>query len=157
MATLELKVIKPKKVWNPAKMQRDIESAYKEVAEGARADLQSTTATWTHSVKFSVIRVGTSWYVTGGSRLYELISETGAKPHTIEPRGAYMLKFQAIYRAKTSPGRLGSSGGGRSGPVVKARKVRHPGFRPRKFIEAARKKWEPRLIRDVKDAVRKNA
>ncbi len=52
------------------------------------------------------------------------------------------LKFQSKYKAKTTPGVIGSKKGGKSGAVVTATVVRHPGFMARKFVETIRKNNE---------------
>lgn len=157
MPTLEIRVIAPKKLYNPVRAQTAIENAYQEVARGAQSDFQRTTSSWRHSVSFSVVKVGTSWYVTTGSKLYEMISETGAKPHKIVARRSTYLRFAVGYTAKTSPGSLSSGGGGKSGRIVMARTVYHPGFRARKFVTSVMRKWEPILMSRVNAAVAKEA
>ena len=51
-----------------------------------------------------------------------------------EPPRAY-LHYQQYYRAKTAPGVLGSGRGDKFGPWVIARKVHHPGIKPRGFSD----------------------
>ncbi len=57
----------------------------------------------------------------------------GTRPHRIEPRGNYPLRFQSGYIAKTIPGFMTSQAGGAFGNVVFARGVNHPGIEARNF------------------------
>lgn len=156
MPTLEIRVIKPRRFIDPAKMRAAIEKAYNEVAEGAKADLEKTTATWDHGVKFEIFRpFGASGgiYVTTDSDLYELVSERGARPHTIVPRALKRLRYRKPFKAKTIPGVIASYRGGKGNIIVSARRVHHPGFKARRFISLVTKKWEGGLARKVNSAI----
>ena len=50
-------------------------------------------------------------------------------------RPGYPLKFRAGYKAKTSPGWIGSRVGGAYGETVRAMEVWHPGVKARKWME----------------------
>jgi len=58
----------------------------------------------------------------------------------IRPVVSKRLVFPNKYKAKTSPGVIGSTSGGKSGTIVTATSVRHPGFQARKFVDAIKKK-----------------
>jgi len=87
--------------------------------------------------------------VTINDQIYTWVSG-GTRPHVIRPKGpGYPLRFQSGYKAKTIPGSLTPSGGGKFGPEVRAFEVHHPGTAPRRFVETASEKVEleiPRIL-----------
>lgn len=109
-------------------------------ANTVKRDLESTVKSWTNKPVFTIeyskdeITVGTD------DNIYALVDE-GSPAHPIYPRVAKRLKFQSKYKAKTTPGVIGSRSGGKSGIIVTATGIpRHPGFTARKFIDAIAKK-----------------
>ena len=101
------------------------------------ADYKRTTSSWSHRVTFEAMsdtQADGSFSVMVGTddRIYGYV-DLGTRPHIILPKRARVLAFQGGYRAKTSPGVLGSSGGGKFGATIFARAVRHPGTKARGF------------------------
>lgn len=116
--------------------------------------LKQPTAGWNHKVEpvADVIFHGGSdveLRVTINDQIYTWVSE-GTRPHIIRPKGpGYPLRFQVGYKAKTIPGSLTPSGGGKFGAEVRAFEVHHPGTKPRKFVQVAADKVEqdiPRIL-----------
>lgn len=144
----KFKLINPRKdqiaTWPPFK--RAIVAENRRVRDGIKKDFEATVATWETKVRFDTQEKeqGTKlvFSVTTDNEVYGYVSE-GTEPHLIAPRkplGA--LAFQTGYSAKTRPGFIGSSPGGKSGPVAFAKFVQHPGTEGRKFEQAIAKKWE---------------
>ena len=102
-------------------------------------ELRSTVKAWKHKPSFSVKYARDEISITTDDDLYALV-DAGSPAHTIVPVRARRLVFQNKYKAKTSPGVIGSSSGGKSGVVVVAMRVSHPGFQARKFIEEIKKR-----------------
>lgn len=72
---------------------------------------------------------------TTATASYAGFVENGTKPHEIRPRRAKMLRFV------------------QNGAVRFANLVRHPGTKPRPFMQQARDKAEPLLERNVSEAI----
>lgn len=144
MVTLRMKPIIPKDI-NKKALFDELEKEMKAIQKEMTKDFDSTVQTWSNKPKFdkefesskSRIRIftGTSneiyGYVSGGTR-----------PHRIMPKKGKALRFRGSYRAKTSPGVIGSKAGGASGGEVFSKGVNHPGTKARKFDEAIGKKWD---------------
>ena len=92
-----------------------------------------------------------------GRQIWEWLRE-GTRPHIIEPKKAgYPLRFQTGYKPFTNT-TGGYKGPGKAfGPVAFAKKVRHPGIKPRRFDKwiarwyKASKRWP----RDIENAFRR--
>lgn len=141
---LRLKAIKPKGI-NEKAMVAELTAEMKAISDGIAKDFEATTRTWDNKPKFSRdlqsspsrIRA----YVWTVDAVYGYVSG-GTKPHRILPKRGKVLRFAGTYRAKTTPGVIGSSNGGSSGPEVFSRGVQHPGTKARNFDEAIEKKWQ---------------
>lgn len=121
---------------------------------------QKTTTGWDNEPDFISKRIDTASqlgiYVYPSGQYadqYALVNE-GAKPHLIRPKRARMLRFQRGYRAATIPRVLSSRAKERSGPVVGAHVVHHPGFEPRKFTETIADTHKDEFERDMQEAIR---
>lgn len=114
---------------------------------------RSTSATWNHKPAHEVDREPTARVVGTNDRIYEIVSETGSRPHTIRPRNARSLRFQTGYKAKTRRGVIGSSSGGASGSVVHSKSVQHPGFEPREFVKAIQEQMDITMERLVNEGL----
>lgn len=80
--------------------------------------------------------------------------DKGTKPHTIRAKNAPFLAFQTGYSARTQPVAQWGVGSGRSsGPWVKRKSVRHPGFPGRKFGETFLEEVNPPLETRTRNAV----
>lgn len=92
--------------------------------------------------------------VTGpAAETYALVN-AGSPPHVIIPsRPGGILRFRPGYRPSTSPGVLKSRRAYRSGAMVVARMVNHPGFEPREFPKLIREKYNPTFEKDMQDAI----
>lgn len=142
---------------------RRTESALQErarqVASEIRADFEKTTATWEHQVEF-VEKItfgarGIDISVSTDDEIYKFVN-SGTKPHAIVPVRARALRFRGGYKAKTTPGVLGSSAGGSSGPEVTRKAVWHPGTEARNFDLEIHERWytSRRFKTEMQDAVR---
>lgn len=84
--------------------------------------------------------------------IWNLVS-SGSPPHTINPRQGGFLRFKPGYRPATRPESLQSRRAYRSGSIVGARKVSHPGFEPRNFPELIAREYENPYIGDIQGAI----
>ena len=151
----------------PANVTRRV---MREVAQMAERETlkryQRTTSTWSNRPQFesatdytattaSVI-VGTDnpiyGFVDKGTGLW------GPKrsKYPIRPkRPGYPLRFQSGYRAKTTPGVIGSGGGGPFGPTVRAWEVMHPGIKTRGFTALIYREINAMMLRKIMDSLHK--
>lgn len=154
---LAWKAIKPQRLKDKS-FRMTIYNKARAVGNAMKKDFESTTKTWNHKPTFTVdvstkgqgpaVLVGTS------DEIYGYVND-GTKPHDIYPKKAKVLRFQSGYSAKTSPGVIGSSSGGASGPTMFSRHVRHPGTKARNFDETIEKKWQPKFKREMEEAMAK--
>ena len=127
-------------------------NAAKETEQRIVRLLLQPTAGWSHkpSISAQVIFHGgrdVELQVTIDDQIYAWVSE-GTRAHIIRPKGqGYPLRFQSGYKAKTMPGSLTPSGGGKFGPDVRAFEVHHPGTQPRKFVQVATDRIEKEIPR----------
>jgi hypothetical protein len=161
-----MKAIRPKRFRSETYKQYALEMA-RETADAMLADFKATTKTWHHQPEFE------KTYSVGADKI-EILAGTddpiyryvdqGTKPHPIFA-GIYTgksrkkaLAFQwagpGSYRAKTTPGVIGSGPGGPSGPMVAFPYVQHPGTEARGFSRAIAKKWGPRFKRRAEQLIR---
>lgn len=160
-----VKTIKPARFKSEA-FARAITAAANEAGKEIQKDFEATTKTWKHKVKFiREVDVKTSpvqVLVGTDDMIYRFVDE-GTEPHPIFA-GIYTgksnkkaLAFQwggkGSYKAKTSPGIIGSQAGGPTGPFVAFPYVEHPGTKPRDFDKIIQKKWEPRFKRLMEKAI----
>jgi hypothetical protein len=129
---------------DPRSLSRVIENALTAAALGVKADFGVTTQTWQHRPRFVIIRKTGERIVGTSDEVYGYVDH-GTRAHVIRARSNKPLAFKTGYRAKTSPGKIGSSSGGASGSNVFARAVNHPGTKARKFSETIAKKWRKEL------------
>lgn len=149
------KAIKPQRLKDKS-FRMTIYNKARAVGNAIKKDFEATTKTWNHKPSFTVdvstkgqgpaVLVGTS------DEIYTYVNE-GTKPHAIFPRKAKVLRFQGGYKAKTSPGNIGSSAGGASGPTLFRPFVQHPGTKARKFDEVIAKKWQPLFKKEMQAAM----
>lgn len=120
-----------------------------DLRRGIRGDLAKVTQTWAHQpVFFEVKQHAAAGYlfaseirITTNDHIFRWVDE-GTRPHVIMPkRRGGVLVFGAPSVAKTMPGFIASRAGSR-GPLRFARRVRHPGTRPRRFTETITRKWQ---------------
>jgi len=155
--TIGIKIILPKKVpFDLGKFQKSAIDTLNDVREGVQRDFESTTATWKNKPGFKGKRAtGISFVSRMWSNQNQWIWVSGGtRPHIIVPRRASRLRFQSGYRRKTTVGRLGSRAGGSFGGTVFAKAVRHPGNKPAGFEKTSADKWQPKLVKMVKQDIR---
>jgi hypothetical protein len=136
------------KPFRSAAVRDAFQDAMDEVGRGIKEDYEETTRTWAHKVEFEadfkVTRQEASGTVSTDDEIYGYV-ENGTRPHIIAAVNAPSLAFQGLYTAKTMPGTLGARQGGKSGPMVYAQVVHHPGTEPRDFTKIIEKRWKPRI------------
>ena len=151
---------------NPTKLKEDamrlaLLNPIRKAANDMQVDFKKTTASWQHKVTFektvSLAIGGPAAQVSTNDPIYGYVND-GTVPHAIFPKRAKALSFQwggkGSYRAKTTPGFIGSQPGGPTGPRVAKPYVQHPGTKARAFDEAIKKKWEPMFKRRMEDAMK---
>ena len=136
-------------------IRQEIERVLDQATRETLGKFAATYATWNHKPKMEVDREPAARVVGTNDKIYEIVSETGSRPHTIRPRNKRSLRFQTGYRAKTRKGILGSSSGGASGEVVHSKVVNHPGFEAREFVKEITAQMEPRMEKLTDEALRK--
>lgn len=128
----------------------------KDVADGVAADFRRTTSTWatkvTFQVKVSETPQAITFQVFTDNQIYAWVSRgTGAQGshaasanwYPIYPVNAKRIAYPGDFTPKTATGKLDALPGGKSGPMVIASHVRHPGIKARNFEETLKTKWEP--------------
>lgn len=159
MAVVKTKVIKPAKL-KEKEMRLELLNGLRTVARAVERDYKETVKTWKTKPEFETIvtlRGGKAEFLVGtDNEIYRYVDE-GTKPHPIFPKKAKFLRFQSGYSAKTTPGIIGSTSGGRSGSEVFSRGVQHPGTKPRKFSELINKKYKSRFKDEMHDSMKRAA
>lgn len=160
MAEVRFKPILPKK-FNQKAMLKALTGEMKDIQKETGKDFALTVRTWNHKFKFDKEfdsgRNHIRFFVFTDNEIYGYVSG-GTRPHMIRPKRGKVLRFQGgKYRAKTSPGTIGSSSGGSSGATVYSRGVRHPGTKARNFDETIAKKWERPFRKRINEAVKRAA
>lgn len=157
-----IEAIKPKGQDHAKIFEQVYKDALDATSKEVKRDLEATTATWEHKVKFTV-RV-TSRHgdlgitVSTKDEIYKFVN-FGTKPHVIRPKKAKALLFQSGHKAKTRPKFIGSKPGGSFGDTVAAKEVQHPGTEARLFdVAIARRRQislKTRIDRGFVKAARK--
>jgi hypothetical protein len=159
------------------KMRQDLrpaalEPAVKELGKEADRYFRQTTKTWEHQPTFTTRVVsnasGTSVVTSTDDKIYGYLDlGTGkaggwrADDYPIVPHGNYPLKFASGYQAKTrSAAARGNAvpiarNGGPFGAVVRARKVMHPGIKPRRFVRSIQQRMDKRSPEIIRKYIRK--
>lgn len=140
-------------LFNADKQARAIENVLGQQAKAAKVDVDSVMLTWKGSPKSTIRRDGRFIRTVFTDDERAKWVDDGTRPHTIRPRTARRLAFRANYKAKTSPGFIGSRRGGSSGPVILAREVRHPGTKARRFTQEIAKKQGKLLPLQIERAI----
>jgi hypothetical protein len=151
-----LKAIVPKSTLNSAELIRAIEGALNKTGQQGLVEIKKPTRTWKHKVDFFFItqREGFNLVLAFGTNdpIFGYVSR-GTKPHMIRPRRAKALRFRGGSIAKTRPGSLLPGKGGATGGFVSSKGVKHPGTKPRRFEEQVARIMQPKLQRNVQDAI----
>jgi len=158
MAKILLRSITPKgKMFDLSQFDRDASNGLNSTIKVAERDFEKTVATWSNKPVFTVKNATAQrlkaevftvdeiyWYVVRGT-----------KAHTITPKRAPALRFQTGFTSKTIPRKITSRRGGRSGPVVSAKVVHHPGTKARDFDIVIAKQLQPVLEKEVRKAIKR--
>lgn len=116
----------------------------RKVSEEMVADFQATVESWsnkpTFDVNLSLEGNVPSIEITTQDEVYGFVDQ-GTKAHFVGPVNAKALAFQTGYTPKTSPGVIGSTAGGASGPIAFSKGHMVSGIKPRKFSEKITIKW----------------
>lgn len=132
----------------------------RKVSEDMMADFEATTATWSKKPKFDVnlsLEGNTpSIEITTKDEVYGYVDQ-GTKAHFVAPVKAKALRFRLGYTAKTSPGVIGSGGGGASGPVVFSQGHTVSGIKPRGFSKKIEAKWRSEFGKRMLQAMKQVA
>ena len=150
-----VKVFVPKSlVADPQKLTRAVANALDGAAKGAKVDFETTTATWQHTVNFTVDAPSADRRVVGtDDDIYHFVSG-GTKAHPIVAHGKALVFFGEGFRPKTRPHYIGSNKGSMGNGVVFRKRIpRHPGNKPREFDEAIAEKWKTQLAVIMQRAV----
>lgn len=153
----KMKTIKPKAL-KQKEMRLELLNGLRAVGKKVLKDFELTTKTWDHKPKFelaiSLKGKGPQFLAGTDDEIYRYVNE-GTKPHRIRPKRAKALRFQGTYRAKTTPGVIGSRGGGSSGDVIFSQGVQHPGTKARNFDKQIGKKWEKSFRNEMHEAMKR--
>lgn len=162
MPAILAKVIKPKKLKEDA-MRLALLTGLHEVASGVRKDFEKTTATWEHDVKFETLislKGGPAIIIGTDDEIYGYVN-SGTRPHRIYARPGKRLAFKwggpGSYKAKTSPGVIGSTAGGATGNMTFRSYVNHPGTKARNFESIIQRSWEKRFKKRMEEAMKQAA
>jgi hypothetical protein len=146
---------------DPKDVLREIEKTMrKKTSRDLKRDFRKTVRTWNEKPRFrDVFFKQPNQYILkvfpdGSNADKYAWVDLGTRPHLILPKSPNTrLKFPGDFTPKTTPGRIGSSRGGKSGQVIYPRVVRHPGIEPRNFSKNIAKHNEKAFQRDIQDAV----
>lgn len=162
MPVILAKTIKPKKLKEDA-MRLALLSGLHEVGAGITQDFKKTTASWDHEVKFETLislKGGPAIVVGTDDEIYRYVND-GTRPHRIYARPGKRLAFtwggKGSYKAKTSPGVIGSTAGGATGNMTFRSYVNHPGTKARDFEGVIQKSWQKRYMKRMQEAMKRAA
>lgn len=136
-------------------IQQELNKVLDQAVRETLGKFAATTATWNHKPAMEVDREPTARVVGTNDKIYEIVSETGSKPHFVQPKRAKALRFRDGYRAKTRRGVLGSSSGGASGTVRFSKGHMVKGFEAREFVKTIQEQMDVRMEKLTDEALRK--
>lgn len=152
---VSLKAVVPRRVVNTGEVERIITKQLRNTGKDMATDLEKPTRTWKRKVKFLVIvdaKKATVRIFTN-SAVYGYI-DRGTEPHEIPlQKRTTVLRFNSRFSAKTVPGKLTSRQGSSGPPVVFAKRVMHPGTKPRGWSKIVAKKYKPKLASRINGAL----
>lgn len=158
MTKILLRSITPKgKIFDLSQFDRQVTNALNDTIQTAKRDFEKTVATWSKKPTFNVRRASASKLEAQVFTVNEIYGYVvrGTKPHTITARRAPALRFQSGFTSKTIPRKISSRRGGRSGPMVSAKTVHHPGTEARDFDTVIAEKLKPVLAKEIRKAIKK--
>lgn len=161
MPFIEITVTVPDKIVNVEKVRQAIIDAQERKTKPALIRLFGRTVEgWDNPPQFRSRRIDTASQLgirvepTGvNADQYSLVNQ-GSPRHIIRPRRARLLRFQPGYRAGTKPKSLSSTHYQRSGDLVTAHEVHHPGFQAREFTQTIADTHKSDFEQDMQQAIR---
>jgi len=169
---ITFRAIKPG-AFNLKALEAEIRKAQREWMTKVVKEYQGTTKNWKHQVAFTgrmsesgmrtMIEVGTDDEIYG--YVDEGTGQAAGRGGKYKIEAGYYtgksnkkaLAFPSVSTPKTTPGSL-KSGMGKKGKVdTVRRKVMHPGIKPRDFSKQIKKKMEPVLEADMRNAMSQGA
>jgi len=159
--SISVSVTVPDSILSDANVRAEIERVLKQqTGPDIRKQFKKTTEGWEKEPNFSQKFTDRNSYMSvtvyTNDEIYTLVN-SGSPPHRITPRRGGMLRFQPGYSAATRPKIISSRAKRRSGAVIGAFGVSHPGFEARKFDEAIAEEIAPRFAEDIQNAISKAA
>lgn len=124
-----------------------------DASEAAKADLESTFATWNSQPTVRVSERADGYSLSVDSDVWNMLDK-GTRAHRIIARKAKRLRFVGGFRAKTRPGFIGSQSGGASGAVAFAKGVNHPGTKARAWSKLIGAKYRAKLQTYIQKRIR---
>ncbi len=134
------------KLVDAAAVKNAINAALDDAARAVKVELLGPTNTWNSPPDFAISTpgVGVRLVETDDDKYHWL--DEGTEPHEIRPKKAGgRLRFTVPFSPKTSAA-FTSGPGGRGSSVVYARAVKHPGIKPRSWVERIQEIWEDREL-----------
>lgn len=160
MSVISVKTIKPSKMKIDS-VRLELLNALRDEAKDIITEYNKTVRTWRNKPEFtqaiSLAGGDAAVLVTpdGPNRKQFEYVDLGTVPHIIRPVRATILRFRTGYSAKTSPGVIGSTGGGASGDVVYRPQVFHPGTEARRFSEIIQQRRKDKFRERILGAMRR--
>ena len=156
MKVIAAKIGNGGKLFDPAKLQSAVNTALDKVAKDVQADYKATYRTWTKvrpDAKISTPRQGER-KVEVTDKVYRYV-DWGTRAHMIRPKRAKFLFFaRSGFRAKTTPGVIGSGAGSRGVRDTFSKGVRHPGTKARLFTDTIFEKHRRDLQKEIDKAIK---
>ncbi len=160
MPFIEITVTVPKEIVNVEKVRQAIIDAQERKTKPALIRLFGRTVDgWDHRPQFVSRRIDTSsqlgikvYPIGPNADQYSLVNQ-GSPRHVIRPRRARLLRFRPGYKAGTRPKSLSSTHYQRSGDLVTAREVHHPGFEAREFTQTIADEHKSDFEHDMQQAI----
>lgn len=155
-----VKAIKPKKL-KVKEYRLELLNALRKEGTAVKKEYKKTTRTWKRQPEFEVL-IGltgkdASVLVGTDDRIYGYVDK-GTRDHYVPRSGIATMAFRPGYRAKTSPGKIGSSSGGASGTrIVRRGRWKVKGIKARGFSPTIQKRRRQPFTRTVVGAMQKAA
>jgi hypothetical protein len=145
-----MKSIKPSQFLDKA-VYAELLKGMKEFTDRSEAEFKSTVKDWNHQPDFEKIVKATTGAISGkvetDDQVYNWVSE-GTKDHRVPKEGTATMAFPSAYSPKTSSGRIPSTPGGASGPIIiRTGAWMVKGIKARKYDVQIGKKLSPVLTR----------
>lgn len=137
---------------------RALRDAGNRIGDKLKKLLQQPTSTWQHKPRMNksvAVSNSTATIVISVNDEPYIYVSLGTRPHIIAAKNAKMLRFDRRTTPKTTPNSLTAGSGSKSGEMVFAKAVRHPGTRARNFHILAVKGVESSATKIIADEIEK--